>query len=185
MDKKKYDIILADPPWDFRVWNKDTGNGRSPSAHYLTMPIEKICAFPVRDISKKNCALFIWTVWPRLFETEQVIKAWGFKYKTLAWVWVKMTKDSSRPATGMGYYTRANTEPCLLAVRGNMPVQAHDVLSLIMSPRGRHSAKPIEQYAKIERLYPNMDRLEMFARHSQPGWDVFGNQVENSITLER
>jgi len=179
----KYDIILADPPWDFKVWNKDTGSGRSPSAHYRTMDIKDICNFPVKDLCNKNSALFIWTVWPRLFETERVINAWGFKYKTLAWTWVKMTKDNSRPAMGMGHYTRANTEPCLLAVRGNMPVAAHDVLSLIMSPRGEHSAKPVEQYEKIDRLYPNTTRLELFARRTQPGWDVFGNEVENSITM--
>lgn len=180
----KYDVILADPPWSFDVWSEKTGSDRSPSAHYQTMTVADICKFNVPEIVEKNAALFIWTVWPRLFETEKVIEAWGFKYRTLAWVWVKQTKDASRLATGMGYYTRANTEPCLLAVRGKMPVQAHDVLAVIMSPRGRHSAKPEEQYEKIDRLYPGTRRLEMFARQQRESWDAFGNQVAESIQLE-
>jgi len=180
----KYDIILADPPWDFKVWSKDTGSGRSASAHYLTMSLEEICNLPVKDVANKNCALFLWSVWPRIFDAEKVISAWGFAYKTLAWIWVKQTKSQMKFFTGMGYYSRANSEPCLLAVRGKMPVKAHDVLAVICSPVRAHSQKPDEQYEKIARLYPDGDRLEMFARCPRSGWDVFGNEVENSIRLE-
>lgn len=180
---QKYSVILADPPWDFKVWNRDTGSGRSPSAHYKTMDLDSICALPVGDLAEKNCALFIWGVFPRIFDTEKVINAWGFKYKTIAWVWVKLTKREKKFFTGMGYYTRANAEPCFLAVRGKMPVQVHDVLSIIAAPVRAHSQKPDEQYEKIARLYPDGNRLEMFARRRQPGWDVFGNEVEESIAL--
>lgn len=180
---KTYDVILADPPWDFKVWDKDTGSGRSPSAHYNTMSLEDICALPVGDLANKNCALFLWSVFPRLFDAEKVMNAWGFKYKTLGFIWVKTTKSQMKFHTGMGYYSRANSEPCLLAVRGKMPVQAHDVLSLIVSPVRRHSQKPDEQYQKIERLYPQGNRLEMFARQSRCGWDAFGNEVKDSIIL--
>lgn len=180
---KTYDIILADPPWDFKVWSKDTGSGRSASAHYNTMDLESICKLPVRDIANKNSVLFLWGVWPRIYDTEKVINAWGFQYKTLAWIWVKQTKSQMKFFTGMGYYSRANSEPCLLATRGKMPVSAHDVLALICSPIRRHSQKPDEQYEKIARLYPHGERLEMFARQSRAGWDVFGNEVEGSIEL--
>ena len=178
-----YDIILADPPWDFKVWNKDTGSGRSASAHYKTMSLDEIFGLQVKNVSSKNCALFLWGVWPRIYDTEKVIKAWGFEYKTLAFIWVKQTKSQMKFFTGMGYYSRANSEPCLLAVKGKMPVRAHDVLALIVSPVRSHSQKPDEQYEKIARLYPNGNRLEMFARRQRAGWDVFGNEVENSITL--
>jgi site-specific DNA-methyltransferase (adenine-specific) len=184
MNTPKYSILLADPPWDFVVWNRDTGNGRSPSAHYQTMNLDDICALPISNLTERDCALFLWCVWPRLFDAERVIRSWGFTYKTLAWIWVKKTKLNNGYHTGMGYYTRANSEPCLLAVKGRMPVAAHDVLSLIVSPVRGHSQKPDEQYAKIARLYPDGNRLELFARARHPGWDVFGNEVENSIVLE-
>lgn len=178
-----YDVILADPPWDFRVWNKDTGSGRSPSAHYKTMNLDDICNLPISKIANKNCALFIWGVWPRIFDCKTVIDAWGFRYATKAWTWIKTDKLNMKPVMGMGYYTRANDEPCLLAVKGNMPVAVHNELALIFSPRKRHSQKPVEQYLKINALYPNTKRLELFAREQHHGWDVFGNEVKESINI--
>lgn len=179
---KKYDVILADPPWDFRVWDKDTGSGRSASAHYPTMSINDICALPVRKLMKPDCALFLWAVWPSIFDNiPKLLSVWGFAYKTLAWIWVKSKKNGEGFTTGMGYYSRANSEPCLLAVRGSMPVAAHDVLAVIHSPRRAHSQKPDEQYEKIERLYPNMKYLELFARQRRVGWDAWGAECEGSI----
>lgn len=173
----KFDVILADPPWDFEVWNKDTGSGRSPSAHYNTLTLDEICSLTVSEVTEKNCALFLWSVWPRIFDAKAVIDAWGFTYKTIAWVWVKQNKRSLTPSYGMGYYTRANTEPCLLAVKGRMPVAARDVLSVIIQPRMAHSSKPLEQYLKIDRLYPDTNRLELFARSKFPGWKSWGNEI--------
>lgn len=179
-----YDVILADPPWHFDVWDEDTGAGRSASAHYPTMSIEHICAIDVASLAAPNCALFLWCCWPSMNEYPwRVLSSWGFAYKTIAWEWVKLNKSSFGFHVGMGYYTRANTEPCILAVRGKMPVAARDVQALICSPVRDHSRKPDEQYAKIERLYPGAKYLEMFARRRRPGWDVFGNQVEGSISL--
>jgi len=179
----KYDVILADPPWDFAVWSKDTGSGRSASAHYQTMALDEICALPIAELAAENCALFMWSVWPRIFDAKPVIEAWGFKYKTLGFEWVKQTKTGMKFHMGMGYYTRANSEPCLLAVKGRMPVQTRGERNLLIAPIRAHSQKPDEQYNKIERLYPNMRYLELFARHRRPGWDAFGNQVEDSIAL--
>lgn len=179
----KYDVILADPPWEFCVWNRDTGQGRSPASHYPTMSLDEICALPVEQFAARDCALFLWAVWPRIFDADKVISAWGFRYKTIAWVWAKLNRSGMGWFTGLGYYTRANTEPCLLATRGRMPVAAHDVLALIVSPVRQHSRKPDEQYAKIERLYPGRRYLELFARRRRPGWDAWGNEIESDILL--
>jgi len=179
-----YDVILADPPWEYKVWDKDTGQGRSAESHYSTMNIEDICALPIANLANENCALFLWCVWPSIFEYPQkVINAWGFRYATKAFTWVKSKKGNMGFAMGMGHYTRANDEPCLLAVRGNMSVQAKDVLSIIYAPRREHSRKPDDQYGKIERLYPNMKYLELFARKRREGWDVWGNEVESDINI--
>ena len=142
------------------------------------MGLDEIVSLPVADVTEDNCALFFWSVWPRLFDAKTVIDAWGFSYRTLAFVWVKLNKNSMGLFTGMGYYGRANTEPCLLAVRGRMPVEAHDVLSVIMSPIREHSQKPSEQYDKIERLYPNGNYLELFARNTRPNWTSIGHGID-------
>lgn len=175
-----YDVILADPPWNFRVWSKK-GAGRS--APYPTMSLEDICALPVANLANKNCALFLWSVWPRIFDAEKVIEAWGFTFRTIAWVWVKVAKNGNL-LPGMGYYTRANTEPCLLAVKGRMPVADRSVLSVILACRRKHSQKPDAQYHKINQLYPETKRIELFARKIHPGWDAWGNEVETNIKLE-
>ncbi|MGB2788928.1 MAG: MT-A70 family methyltransferase [Dokdonella sp.] len=192
-----YDVILADPPWSFKVWNKDTGSGRSAEAHYSTMSLDDICALPIKQLAAKNCVLFMWAVYPSLFDAEKVIKAWGFEYKTLGFEWWKLNKKWSNAIGdfseykmleklfffGMGYYTRTNPEPCLLSTRGSMPVAVHNERNFIIAPIREHSQKPDEQYEKIERLYPNARKLELFARRRRTGWDVFGNQVEGSIRL--
>lgn len=197
----KYDVILADPPWSFKVWDEDTGSGRSASAHYTTQSLEWICDLPVRGLTERNCALFLWVPWPRIFDAQTVMKAWGFRYATLGFEWWKLNKGwrvylSNLVGAlnhrwleplfhfGMGYYTRANSEPCLLGIKGSMPVKVHDERNFIISPIRAHSQKPDEQYGKIERLYPDMKYLEMFARQRRAGWDAFGNEVEGSIDLE-
>ncbi len=90
-----YDVILADPPWPFKVWNKDTGSGRSAEAHYPTMSLDDICNLPIKQLAAKNCVLFMWAVYPSLFDAEKVIKAWGFEYKTLGFEWWKLNKKWS------------------------------------------------------------------------------------------
>ena len=180
---QKYSVIVADPPWQFKVWNRDTGQGRSAEAHYRTMTIADICAMPIPDLAEKNCALFLWCVWPSIFDfVPRLLAAWGFKYKTCAFMWVKAKKSGMGHFTGMGYYTRANSEPCLLAVRGSMPVVSHSVSQIVYSPVRKHSQKP-DVYDLIERLYPAGKRLELFARQPWPGWDRWGNEVEGGIDM--
>lgn len=178
---KSYSVVLADPPWTFNVWNAEKSD-RHASHKYNLLDVDSICQYapPVNE----NCALFLWATWPNLPDALKVISVWGFTYRTLAWVWVKLNENSMGTHMGMGYYTRSNTEPCLLAVRGTMPVAAHDVQALIMSPIREHSRKPTEQYSKIERLYPQGPYLELFARrkHSEK-WHVWGNEVKSDIEI--
>ena len=184
-----YDVILADPPWHFQNWNGAPGaltpgqqRRSNAQSHYATMSNEDIYSLmiPAAD----NSVLFLWACWPLLPEAMRTIDAWGFEYKTLAWEWVKSNPSGMGHHMGMGYWTRANSEPCLLATRGKgLKRAAMDVLALIYSPVREHSRKPDEQYGKIERLFPNARKLEMFARRRWPGWDVFGNQVADSIAL--
>ena len=178
----KYDVILADPPWHFCVYNEEKSD-RHASHKYDLMKVDQICALPVKDLAAENCVLFMWATWTNLFQAFQVMEAWGFTYRTLAWDWVKAKKNGFGFHFGMGYYTRSNTEPCLLAVKGTMKVSVHDISALIYAPVRQHSRKPDEQYVKIDKLYPGTTRLELFARRRTPGWDVFGNQVEGSIKL--
>lgn len=175
-----YPVILADPPWAYRKHDKELGWGRTAEANYPTMDTPDICKLVVP--AADNCALFLWGTWPKLPDALQVIEAWGFTYKTIAWVWTKLNKNSMGFFTGMGFYTRGNTEPCLLAVRGRMPVLAHDVQALIVSPVQEHSRKPDDQYRKIENLYGG-PYLEMFARRTRPGWDVWGNEVTSTVEI--
>jgi len=178
---KQYDVILADPPWNFKTWS-EKGKGRSADRHYPIMGIVDIMNLPVQEFCADNCALFLWTTWTHLPQAFQVINAWGFTYRTDAWVWSKRSKTGSR-FMGMGYYTRANTEPYLLAVKGNMPVSDHSVLAFIDAPVKKHSQKPRMQYDMIHSLYPEKRYLELFAREKHPGWDVWGLDVMNDIEI--
>jgi N6-adenosine-specific RNA methylase IME4 len=173
--ERKYSVIYADPPWSFDVWS-GAGKDRSAENHYPTMKQEDIEALPVAQLAADDCALFMWAVMPQLPEALDVIKAWGFEYTTCAFVWVKQTKDEERFATGMGYWTRANAELCLLATRGSPPRLNADVHQVILSPRTEHSRKPDEAAARIMRLVPG-PYTELFARRPRDGWDLWGNQA--------
>lgn len=181
----KYNIILADPPWYFRNYSADApgkvhNRSRGAAKHYPTMTTQKIMSLPVNLVCEDPAVLFLWAVWPNLPDALQVIKAWGFEYKTLAWVWVKSNKSGMGFFTGMGYYTRANTEPCLFATRGMVQrPENKGIQALIYSPVREHSRKPDEQYGKIEKLYPDGKYLELFARKRwSERWSVWGNEVD-------
>lgn len=171
----KYAVIYADPPWQFDVWSGE-GKDRAAENHYPTQTLEEIQLWPIRDMAADDCALFMWAVMPQLPEALSVIEAWGFQYKTCAFTWVKTTKDGTRPATGMGYWTRANAEICLLATRGSPKRLNADVQQVIMSPRMEHSRKPDEVAERIERLLAG-PYVELFARRPREGWETWGNQA--------
>ena len=168
----KYNIIYADPPWQYRTYSKK-GQGRSAESHYPTMSIADIKALPVSDIAAKDCALFMWITFPCLQEAMEVLSAWGFEYKTVAFVWIKQNRKSDSLFWGMGYWTRANAELCILATRGHPKRQSHSVHQVIMSHIEEHSKKPEEARERIVQLMGDLPRIELFARQSPAGWAIF------------
>lgn len=176
-----YRTIYADPPWTFRTWS-DRGKGRSPEAHYDCMSLDSIKALPVRDWAAPDAVLLMWATDPLLPRALEVIAAWGFTYKTVGFYWAKLRPGKDPSAmdeadffTGMGFWTRANPELCLLATRGKPKRRAGNVKRLLIAPRREHSRKPDEAARRVEALCEG-PYLEMFARESRPGWDVWGAQ---------
>jgi N6-adenosine-specific RNA methylase IME4 len=149
------------------------------------MSIEQIKALPVSDLAADDCALFMWITFPCLYEALEVIEAWGFSYKTLAFVWVKQNRKSESLFWGMGYWTRANAELCILATKGHPKRQSSSVHQVIMSHVQEHSRKPEETRTRIVQLMGDLPRIELFARQSPEGWAVWGNEVNSTISLNR
>ena len=180
LERGKYGAILADPPWHFEVWAE--GGNRNASSKYQTMRAKDIAAMPVAELAAPDCALFMWACWPKLFDAIEVLAGWGFTYKTCGFSWMKadpyrLFADDATPFAGMGYWTRANTEPCLLATRGKPKRLNADVRQGIIAPRREHSRKPDCVHERIERLVAG-PYCELFARQKRKGWDVWGNQTD-------
>lgn len=172
----KYNLIYADCPWSFRTWSPK-GEGRAPE--YPTMSLEEIAALPVESIAADNCVLFLWTLgWIPPRTIADVVDNWGFTYKTLAFDWWKVTQDDL-PRGAKGYYTRASSEQCILATRGKMsvPPSQRPIQAIIETPT-KHSRKPIQAYEKIERMYPEASKVELFAREPRTGWTAIGNEID-------
>lgn len=171
---KKYSIIYADPPWHY---NNKKSRGAATN-HYPTMKLKDICALPVQDLAKDNCVLFMWATYPAIKEALQVIEAWGFTYKTIGFQWIKLNKSGVGYFFGTGNWTRANSEICLLAVKGKPKRKSASVSQLIVSPVERHSKKPAIVRDKIVQLMGGEnDKIELFARDTVDGWDSWGNEV--------
>lgn len=170
---KKYQIIYADPAWSYQ----DKGCNGNCESHYKTMSIKDLCDLPVKNITDDNAVLFLWTTYPMLKEAMLLIEAWGFTYKSIAFQWIKLNKKNGRPFYGLGRWTRGNTEPCLIAVKGKPQRVSKAVFQLIQAPISKHSAKPHEAYNKIEQLMGKLPRIELFARNRREGWDVWGNEI--------
>lgn len=183
--------ILIDPPWRFQTWNNETavkrGNGRGTnvcsSVHYQTMTLEEIASLPIGELAAPDAVVFLWACWPMLQEALYAIERWGFLYKTCAFDWMKahagqieMFQDDTQALLGMGYWTRANSEPCLLATRGKPKRMDAGVRMGIIEPRREHSRKPECVHSRIERLVEG-PYLELFARRSRPGWTTWGDQA--------
>ncbi len=189
---KKYNIIYADPAWSYDDKSLNRGGAER---HYRTMSIEDIKDIPVDYIAATNSTLFLWATFPKLQEALDTIKAWGFQFKTLAFVWIKTNKrtnpdqiaflpaESFDTFMGMGRWTRSNAEICLLATKGKPKRINCDVHSVIYAPIDKHSKKPRETRDRIVRLLGDLPRVEMFARQNTPGWDTWGNELYDGITL--
>jgi N6-adenosine-specific RNA methylase IME4 len=178
---REYQIIYADPPWSYR--DKALAGNRGASCKYPTQSIDWLKSLPVKEIADKNCILFMWVTMPKLNECFKVIKAWGFEYKTVAFTWVKRNKKAPSWFWGMGRWTRANAELCLLATKGKPKRISASVHSIIDAPIEGHSKKPNEAKDRIIKLIGDLSRIELFARDKTEGWDVWGNEVDSDIDL--
>ncbi len=166
--KKKYNIIYADPPWKY---------GSNVNKHYKGVPIEDIYNFPINQIACKDCALFLWVTYPLLSEGIETLKKWGFRYVTVAFTWIKTNKNNGRPFVGLGNWTRANAEICLLGFRGKLKRKSNKVRQVILSPLREHSRKPDEIRERIIELLGDLPKIELFARQKFGGWDCWGNEI--------
>lgn len=178
---KKYKIIYADPPWSYR--DKAAAGKRGAAFKYPVMTLEDLKKLPVGGVADENSILFMWVTMPKLDECFEVIKAWGFDYKTVGFTWVKTNKKSPGHFMGMGNWTRANAELCLIATKGSPKRINAGVHSVVVSPLEGHSKKPDQVRDRIVVLIGDLPRIELFARDKTEGWDVWGNEVESDITL--
>jgi N6-adenosine-specific RNA methylase IME4 len=179
---EKYEIVYADPPWKYLTYS-NKGQGRSAESHYSTMSVEEICNLPVSEITSENAVLFLWITFPMLNQAFRVIEAWGFNYKTVAFVWVKLNRIARSLFWGLGFWTRANAEVCLLATKGHPKRLSAKVHQVIISPIEEHSKKPGEARERIIQLLGDVPRIELFARQKTDGWDVWGNEVDSDVSL--
>lgn len=189
-----YGVIYADPPWHWKPWREYARNPDSHDAafagdravekHYGTMTMEEIAAMPVSQLAAADCVLFLWVTWPLLMRVNPIIEAWGFEYKTCGFDWMKadvstldLFPDAKTAEMKLGFWTRSNTEPCLLATRGSPKRLDAGVRMGIIEPARQHSRKPDCVHQRIQRLVAG-PYLELFGRRRVPGWDVFGNQID-------
>ena len=173
---KEYNIILADPAWQYK--DKCNAGERGAAFKYPVMSIDDIKALPVADIAADDCILFLWVTFPMLQEGLDTIKAWGFKYKTVGFIWIKLNKIAKTLFWGMGNWTRSNAEVCLIGVKGKPKRINKGVHSVIMSIIEKHSKKPDEARRRIEKLVGgHLPKIELFAREKPEGWDVWGDEI--------
>ena len=174
----KYDIIYADPPWDYgsRMKSGPEKNFRyiHVTDHYPTMSGKELLDFgkKVKPICKDNCLLFLWVTGPYMEFSMKVINSWGFDFKTVAFVWDKQRVN-------MGAYTMSQCEFVLVGKKGKIPKKELNNIKQFLSKKATtHSTKPEEVSDRIHSIFPNLDKIELFARRKKEGWDVFGNEVE-------
>lgn len=175
-----YQILYADPPWDYAGHKQHDKKNDVKSAinHYSTMKLNDLKAIPIEEQCHKDALLFMWTSSPHLPQAIELMKAWGFEYKTIAFVWYKQK-------TNPGYYTMSECEICIIGKRGNIPTPrgSRNEKQFLSQMRGKHSEKPNEIRDRIARMFPTQKKLELFAREKIEGWDAFGNEVEGSINI--
>jgi N6-adenosine-specific RNA methylase IME4 len=184
-----FSLVYADPAWDYT----QAGRGAAEN-HYDEMPLAEIQALPIADVAAPNVVLALWGTWPQLPVVLATGADWGFEYKTCGFVWVKYHEGSGKRCVGGGFWTRANTEFCLLFVRGkNHPtridkairqlIETDDEEKVLLAPRGRHSAKPAEARDRLVQLFGDVDRVELFAREKHEGWACWGNEIDSDLEM--
>lgn len=189
LPNKKYQVIYADPPWDYggkMQYDKTTIKGEnigfekkiflsSAGFKYPTLKLKQLKTLDVKSIADDDCILFMWTTGPQLANSVELGEAWGFEYKTVAFVWDKMIHNPGR-------YTLSQTEFVLVFKKGKIPQPrgARNVRQMVAVPRGKHSEKPIEVIKGITKMFPQQDKIELFARNNFGGWDNWGLEVPDS-----
>lgn len=186
---KKYDIIYADPPWDYGgkmqydktcIKTENVGFKKdifisSSSFKYPTLKLNELKKLNINSISANDCILFMWTTGPQMANSIELGEAWGFEYKTIAFVWDKQVHNP-------GHYTLSQTEFVLAFKKGRFPTPrgARNIRQLISVKRGKHSEKPQEVIENITKMFPSQKKIELFARKSYAGWDNWGLEIPNS-----
>ena len=177
---KKYQIIYADPPWDYKGQKQHTGKGGTDSGgaavHYPCMKLRELKKFDVPSICDDDCLLFMWSSSPHLDQAIELMKAWGFSWATVGFVWDKQKVNP-------GFYTMSRVELCLIGKRGKIPKPrgARNIRQLVSVMRGKHSVKPEEVRERIVEMFPTQDKIELFAREKVDGWDCHGNEVDGDV----
>lgn len=172
----KYQIIYADPPWEYR---DNKGNlPKLGGKTYPTMSLEDIKDLPIPELSDKNSVLFLWVTMPMLHEGLDVMHEWGFLYTTCAFVWVKLNPSGVGIYSGLGHWVNGNAELCLFGKKGRPQRVAKNIKQIVMAPRGRHSQKPDEVRDRIVQLMGDLPRIELFAREKTEGWDAIGYDLD-------
>ena len=178
---KQYSVIYADPPWSYQQKGGPKGKRGTANAHYGTMTTADLCEMPDREIVRGGAACFMWATFPNVGEALKVMEAWGFRYKTAAFVWVKKNAKNGGNFWGMGAYTRANAEVCLLGVspgfKATEKIKSHNVHQIVEAPFEGHSTKPDEVRRRIVELVGDVPRIELFARQRVEGWDAWGDEI--------
>lgn len=180
---KKYQIIYADPPWNFNFQKRKGLSNEAKNNLYPTMSDSEIINLPIKELADDNCILFLWIMNSELPLALDVIKSWGFEFKTVAFTWVKTTKNTYH--FGGGNWTRSNPELCLLSTKGKIKRLSASVRNLQIKPLREHSRKPDEIRNEIIKLVGDLPRIELFARQKTEGWDVWGNEVKSDINLTK
>ena len=178
LERGHFGALLVDPPWKFKTYSSKGLSERSAEHHYTTQSIEWLRSLPVEALAARDCALFMWVVDSHLDVGIDLMRAWGFRYKTRAFVWVKTQKgDPTKPKMGMGLWTRKESELCIMGTRGKPPRLSKGVRQVVMEPRRESSRKPDCVRGRVEALVGG-PYLELFARTRWPGWTSWGNEVD-------
>ena len=180
----KFEIIYCDPPWDYKGQKQHNGKGGkdtgSASTHYGTLKLKQLKTIPVNEIAADDSLLFMWVTSPHLDQGIDLIRAWGFKYSTIGFVWNKVRVNPS-------FYTMSQCEICLIAKKGRIPKPrgARNIRQYIEEKRGKHSKKPEQTRKRIEDMFPTQSKIELFARRPCDGWYYWGNEVNSNFDLNK
>lgn len=173
---KRFKVIYIDCPWSYR--DKALAGQRGAGCKYKVQSQEWLKSLPISKITDKDCALFMWVTMPKLNECFEVLKAWGFEYKTCAFTWIKKNRKTDSLFWGMGRWTRANSELCLIATKGKPKRINAGIHSVVMTSVEKHSKKPDEVRQRIVGLCGDVPRIEIFAREQVDGWTCVGNEID-------